>query len=69
MYGGIYIEIFDETRSAEEKRDRINEGVEEGLRDYRRRQSAKKCASAYSLLGRTYITPTDKRCDSVYLFF
>lgn len=60
-----YTEIF-----GEKKRGRINEGgVEEGLRDYRRRQSAKKCASTYSLLGRTYITLANKRCDSVYLFF
>lgn len=55
--------------SVVEKKGQINEGVEEGLRDYHRRQSAKKCASTYSLLGRTYITLADKRCDSVYLFF
>lgn len=37
-------------------RRRVNEGAEEGLRDYRREQSAKKCASTYSLLGRTHIS-------------
>lgn len=38
-----YTEIFGDVLSGGRERvGRVNEGVEEGLRDYRRRQSAKK---------------------------
>lgn len=53
---------------------RLNEEVEEGLRDYRRGQSAKKCTSTYSLLGKTYIIVTGGGKDGlsplcVHVFF
>lgn len=43
---------------------RVNEGAEEGLRDYRREQSAKKKNArppTYSLLEGTYISRPDKK--------
>lgn len=55
--------------SIRNERGRINEGVEEGLRDYRREQSAKKCASTYSLLERTHISLVDKEWCPLYTCF
>lgn len=52
----VYRNFWRYAFSTKNERGWVNEEVEEGLRDYRREQSAKKCASTYSLLGRTHIS-------------
>jgi len=65
-----YTKIFNNAFPAEDKRGRVNEKAEEGLRDYRCEQSVKKCASTYSLLERTYISRPDKKwCFALCILF